>query len=163
MTLFVDPITGRFRSPSYEEAEEYFWTQVDRSDPEACWPWRNGEFSGRYGQFAPKGLEFRSGLAHRWAYYFTHRQAPREVSHLCNNTQCVNPAHLVDSSRLENEQYKTASGRRPRGVKNLPCPKCGGPQEGRGRRGTPGKDGKPRFFAYCKPCKSAYEKQRRKK
>lgn len=129
-----------------------FWSKVDipshRYWRTACWLWTGGQNKG-YGQFAV--VDSTITAAHRWAFRIMHGTFPdAEAGHTCHNALCVNPNHLKDSTRLENEQDKDAAGRRPRGVKNLPCPKCGGPQEGRSKR-----DG-GREFAYCIPCRRAY-------
>lgn len=158
---FIDPTTGRYRSPNFEEAQELFWSKVDRRGDSECWLWTSPPGSRGYGQFVVKGLPFKSGLAHRWAYYFAHGEVPGEVSHRCNVPLCCNPNHLQSGTHLENEQHKDASGRRPVGVKNLPCPHCGGVQEGRSRR--QGANGVVREFAYCKPCKKRRERERVKR
>lgn len=136
---------------SLGQVEAAFWTKVDRRRPEECWPWLAGRTARGYGQFYAKAFPFARS-AHRWAYYFANGHLPdNEISHICDNARCCNPAHLVDATRLENEQHKTEAGRRPAGVKNLPCPHCGGPQEGRSKR-----DNGRREFAFCIPCRREY-------
>lgn len=135
-----------------EQVLAAFWAKVDRHDPEGCWLWTGGVTSGRvtYGQY-------RSGLAHRYAYAVVggHRiPAGYEVEHLCHNGLCVRPDHLRAVTHADNERAKDAAGRRPRGIKGLPCPHCGGPQDGRSNRSN------GNAFAFCVPCRQAYGRRR---
>lgn len=145
-----DAATGTFRSPSFVEAVELFWSKVEIKDDSECWPWQAGISSRKYGQFRVHGLEFSSGFAHRWSFYFNRGRVPiGEVRHTCDNPICVNPAHLIEGTHLQNEQDKDERGRRPVGVQGFLCKKCGGPREGRSKRGN------GHEFAFCVPCQRA--------
>lgn len=134
-----------------EQVEAAFWAKVDKRGPAECWVWTGAQAGSRvaYGVFTDRGR--RIG-AHRWSHeqYVGPIPDGYEVEHRCHNGLCVNPAHLRAVTHADNERAKTAAGRRPTGVRNLPCPKCGGVQEGRSRR----KGG--RVFAFCIPCRRAY-------
>lgn len=69
-----------------------------------CWEWQGGN-NGRYGLFSYGG---RQTYAHRASYLlFTGRlDSALEIDHTCNNPICVNPAHLEQVSRSENEIRK---------------------------------------------------------
>lgn len=79
-----------------------FEQYVDRSaGPDGCHPWTGSLTSTGYGQFnGGDGLK-----AHRYAYRWAHDGDldPDElVRHTCDNPPCVNPAHLVKGSQLDN-------------------------------------------------------------
>lgn len=150
---FTNP-DGTYRSPTRAETVELFWSKVKIGSDSECWEWQAGGQPSGYGQFSVGGLPFKSGLAHRWAYWLTHGEAPNVVSHTCNNPPCVNPTHLSNGTQSDNEAHKDVSGRRPVGVKGLPCPHCGGEQTGRSKR--TGANGGTREFAFCRPCRKEY-------
>lgn len=91
----MDRHPKRFRSAHDRFAE------IDRGDPDACWPWR--------GHVTPTGYAKAARTwAHRWAYVTFIGPIPEgfEVDHICHNRsdcnlgsdcphrRCVNPAHL---------------------------------------------------------------------
>lgn len=94
-----------------------FWAHVDRSDPDACWPWGGTITAYGYGQISDGG---RSVRAHRLAYELEHGEIPAgmQVCHRCDNPPCVNPAHLFTGSAAENQHDKRAKGRAARGEQN---------------------------------------------
>lgn len=117
--------------------ERRFWTKVDATDGLfACWIWTGASRDMRYGSIWLGG---RHVPAHRIAWTLANgREVPHglEVCHTCDNTRCVNPAHLWLGTRLENEQDKTQKGRRPTGPlghRSEVCPR--GHQYELGRRG----------------------------
>lgn len=143
-----------------EQVDAAFWARVDKRGPDDCWLWIGAMLGSRvrYGAFA---VHQRQWGAHRWAHERFIGPIPpeHEVEHRCHNGLCVNPRHLRAVTHADNERAKDAAGRRPTGVRDLPCPHCGGRQDGRGRR----RDG--REFAYCVPCRREYQRtyyQRRK-
>lgn len=96
-----------------DEEVPQFWSHVDQGKPDECWRW-NGYRDGQgYGTFSHGG---RSVKAHRVSYTLAHgRIEPGMViDHLCENTSCVNPAHLEAVSNGENVRRAVASGRIPR-------------------------------------------------
>jgi len=80
-----------------------FWSHVDRSDADACWVWRGGQYKG-YGQYG-------NTAAHRVAFRLARGfvpTSPLELDHICRNTLCVNPSHLEPVTRLENMRRRYA-------------------------------------------------------
>lgn len=70
-----------------------FWSKVDRSDPDGCWPWIAKTRSMGYGYFHWQGQQ---RPAHRVSWQLLRGEIPAnaDLDHLCRNRVCVNPAHL---------------------------------------------------------------------
>lgn len=75
-----------------ERSTERFWVKVDRRRDDECWEWQ-GALEDGYGVLRRNGLAPR---AHRFAYELLVGPIPDGLTldHLCENTRCVNPAHL---------------------------------------------------------------------
>lgn len=84
-----------------------FWAKVDRSD--GCWEWRGHTCLG-YGHFKTDGLDRK---AHRVSFEFHHGTIPDglKVLHRCDNTRCVNPAHLFLGTQADNIRDMVTKGR----------------------------------------------------
>lgn len=69
-----------------------------------CWIWQRHIQSkvGGYGTFVPEGK--RSGLAHRASYrlFKGYLQKDKVIAHICDNTICVAPDHLMKITAFEN-------------------------------------------------------------
>lgn len=74
-------------------AEERFWSKVDRRGPAECWPWLAYVAPTGYGQVKIGGRQFG---AHRVAYELAVGPIPDglQIDHLCRNRACVNPSHM---------------------------------------------------------------------
>jgi hypothetical protein len=116
----VGPIAGVGRRSLMPEIDpDRFWSKADRrGGNEACWPWLGflDQTSGGYGRFRV-GDSMRA--AHRVAYELTYGPIPSEaptthglcVLHRCDNPACVNPAHLVLGSQIDNMTDRQTKGR----------------------------------------------------
>ena len=88
-----------------------WWSKVDKSDVDGCWPWTQSVGSHGYGQ-TWDGTTVR--LAHRVAWTLTYGPIPDEltVDHICRNRRCCNVEHLrlltnVDNAHDNGEGRKT--------------------------------------------------------
>jgi hypothetical protein len=79
-----------------------FWENVDRSDPEGCWPWLGYCGPSGHGMTSHRGLPIH---ASRKAWILTHGEIRGEliVLHKCGNPPCCNPGpkHLYLGTRAE--------------------------------------------------------------
>ena len=85
--------------PKARPIPERFWPKVDKTGE--CWVWKAAKTRAGYGVFHVGG----SGIsAHRVAYELMVGPIPDglQLDHLCENTSCVNPDHLVPVTAREN-------------------------------------------------------------
>jgi hypothetical protein len=79
-----------------------------------CWKWGGALKSGKeqYGKvhFRKDKVEYNIH-AHRAMYVAVHKimpdNLPLDISHICHQSLCVNPAHLVHEDRVVNEARKS--------------------------------------------------------
>jgi len=78
------------------KAIQRFLDKIEVSDS-GCWDWQAGKVIRDYGKFSDKGKTWR---AHRWIYEYYNNDLNSQlvIQHKCNNTSCVNPIHLKQSS-----------------------------------------------------------------
>ena len=81
---------------------------------DGCWIWTATEVKG-YG----KMMAFGERYAHRVSYVIHKGKLSKdmEVMHVCDNSICVNPAHLRKGSHSENMKDMVVKGRSARGEK----------------------------------------------
>jgi hypothetical protein len=108
--------------------EDRFWGKVDKHGPipvhcpdlGRCWVWTSKNVVGGYGRFHVSRTR-RGVLAHRYAYELAHGgiDAPLDCCHKCDNTLCVNPAHLFLGTTSDNMTDAVKKGRKvpPRGFR----------------------------------------------
>ena len=82
-----------------------------------CWNWPAKKDSHGYGIFCVARRMYRS---HRVSYELNKGPIPSGlcILHLCNNTSCCNPDHLIAGDHLLNMQHKVAADRQARGERN---------------------------------------------
>lgn len=96
---------------------DWFWSKVDRTDADGCWPWRGGTNVNGYGIFY-----FRRGwsrkltfprMAHRISYAINVADVPAglNVLHRCDNPPCCNPGHLYPGTQRDNVADMIERGR----------------------------------------------------
>ena len=92
-----------------------WWSKVAVADPDACWLWTAGTDRDGYGKFAigHGGQNQTHTRAHRFAYETFVGPIPdgHVVMHTCDTPPCVNPAHLMTGTPLDNNDDKVAKGR----------------------------------------------------
>lgn len=86
-----------------------FWAKVEVSH--GCWLWQGGLSSGGYGRF--KLSDGTGVIASRWLYQALNGPLDddTDVCHTCDNTTCVNPAHLWAGSPSANALDSVHKGR----------------------------------------------------
>lgn len=96
---------------------ERFWSKVDIKGPDECWLWQAEITKNGYGKFT---IGHHHIGAHRMAYELEVGIAPpnKIVRHTCDNSSCVNPAHLLLGTSKDNSQDMVKRGRSNRGSKH---------------------------------------------
>lgn len=90
--------TRNRKKMSIEERKNHFWSKIDRSNPNGCWPWIAGRRNkAGYGAFSTGGRkDLKMWLSHRFAWQILNGPIPigMQVLHSCDNPPCCNPKHL---------------------------------------------------------------------
>lgn len=115
------------RMANSAEGRARFWRKVKIGKADECWPWLSMVFNDgdNYGQVkfccgSPEQCIRHRFRAHRVAYFLTHGVLPDDlcVCHTCDNSICVNPAHLFLGTGLQNVQDRTNKKRDARGERH---------------------------------------------
>lgn len=96
--------------------EDRFWSKVDQSD--GCWMWMAHRERGGYGTFR---LGARKVKAHRLSYELTLGPITpgMELDHICHNRGCVNPSHLREATRKQNQENIGLASNNTSGVRGV--------------------------------------------
>lgn len=92
-----------------------FFKNVKKAD-NGCWEWTGSVAGVAPMQYAKFSINRTSLRAHRWIYEVTNNVKIREgmyLCHSCDNTICVNPAHLFQGTAKDNMQDCAKKGRLP--------------------------------------------------
>ena len=86
-----------------------FISGIDKTDN--CWNWNRSVDTCGYGMFYCDGKQINS---HRFSYLYFNGDIPDGlvVRHICDNTRCVNPEHLVLGTNSDNLKDSYARRRR---------------------------------------------------
>jgi hypothetical protein len=104
-----------YKARARKTLDERLWPKIDKNGPiptlcpelGPCWVWTasRNQTSG-YGQFwgGDKTARIPMLFAHRFVYEYLGGIIPEgfTLDHLCNNTACVNPAHLEPCTGPDN-------------------------------------------------------------
>ena len=92
------------------EPRVYFEQNVSPEALTGCWLWTKGYGGNGYPIMYHNGVSYK---ASRFSYetYKEVLKSEQVVRHLCHNTACVNPSHLMAGSQEDNMQDSVKSGR----------------------------------------------------
>lgn len=88
-----------------------FWSKVDATSKDHCWPWLAGFHQRGYPVF---WLDGKLWFANRVAWLLTRGEISDSmlICHKCDNPACVNPMHLFEGSYAANHDDMKIKGRR---------------------------------------------------
>lgn len=97
-------------SPS---AVAQFWSKVEVTFPQSCWPWKGSRNEKGYGKFHER-------KAHRVAYELFNGPIPDGLiaRHKCDNPSCCNPHHLEPGTHRDNSADAISRNRLARGERH---------------------------------------------
>ena len=90
--------------------EVRFWYFVQKAGPDECWLWTGNSDKDGYGSIRTPETQLR---AHRVSFQIHNPDVCIDgllVRHKCNNPPCVNPAHLLPGTHLDNMADRMEAG-----------------------------------------------------
>jgi len=95
---------------THEDLVARFWSKVQRSSEDECWPWTGCLAHGGYGYMRLCG-QWR---AHRIAWVLSYGPIPSGmcVCHHCDSPPCCNPRHLFLGTDADNNRDMMKKGRK---------------------------------------------------
>ncbi len=100
-----------------QRREEFFWSKVDKTDPNGCWLYKGTISFEGYGYVnIGNGVRRKQWQAHRFAWNLLKGPIPKGlcVLHTCDVRNCVNvEQHLYLGNRKDNARDKQLRGRDP--------------------------------------------------
>lgn len=91
--------------------ETRFWSWVDQSHLDGCWPWMGSRSPKGYGQFMWPDRKPRRAPRVMWWLVFGAIPDGMFVLHRCDNPCCVNPTHLFLGTMKDNTRDMVLKGR----------------------------------------------------
>lgn len=85
-----------------------FWSHVQPSSDDKCWPWMKCCSKWGYGV---TGFNRQTARANRVAFRLANGYWPTRACHKCDNPICCNPSHLFDGTDSDNMQDMIRKGR----------------------------------------------------
>lgn len=84
----------------------------DPLPPESeCWLWQKGTHRGEYGRVLHAGHRWKTHRASLVVFTGETLTPGLEVAHLCHEKSCLNPKHLVQTTRSENQMMTVLDGK----------------------------------------------------
>lgn len=102
---------------------ERFGRQLQEASAAECWEWLGARTRAGYGAFGEGGHRGRTIAAHRFAL---ETKLGRSLlpgmcaCHTCDNRGCVNPAHLFEGTKADNNRDMVSKGRHVKGGTHRP-------------------------------------------
>ncbi len=93
--------------------QQLFWKKVAHTtNHNECWNWTGSLNSKGYGNLQANKQKW---LAHRYSYHLNKGTIPNsyQITHTCDNRQCVNPNHLIAGTATYNMRDMVNKGRHP--------------------------------------------------
>lgn len=96
---------------SMANVETRFWSWVDQSHLDGCWPWMGARSPKGYGNFMWPDRKPRRAARVMWWLIFGAIPDGMFVLHHCDNPCCVNPTHLFLGTMKDNTRDMLEKGR----------------------------------------------------